>query len=266
MKIAICMSGQLREWEWAKENQRNFWYSDKHIVDYFVHTWTNSADRNGGSTHDYIERNVSDEEFNNFVNWYTPKKIIFDDKPTKFFYENDHWMCLFYSMVQSFMLKKEYELETNTEYDIVIKTRPDLVFDPDYHFSNLYLIDGFLYTTHMGELQFECNMINVNDTCFYANSYTIDILINLYNYRQKTIHEFSKFKNNKHGYLNYQHLGPGVQMGEYCRDYGLTPHSIQFTHASWMDTILRMGAPKADLSDSKDFKKIRKYFNEWYSK
>ena len=25
MKIAVCMSGQLRQWEIAKENQKRFW-------------------------------------------------------------------------------------------------------------------------------------------------------------------------------------------------------------------------------------------------
>ena len=40
MKIAVCLSGQLRQWEIAKENQKWFWSSGPSSqVDYFIHTW-----------------------------------------------------------------------------------------------------------------------------------------------------------------------------------------------------------------------------------
>ena len=51
MKIAVCMSGQLRQWEMAKENQKWFWETSKGLgvtqIDYFIHTWNYMGDREG---------------------------------------------------------------------------------------------------------------------------------------------------------------------------------------------------------------------------
>ena len=45
MKIAICMRGQLRQWEMAKVNQKWFWEtSGVEQIDYFIHTWDYSGD------------------------------------------------------------------------------------------------------------------------------------------------------------------------------------------------------------------------------
>ena len=51
MRIAVCISGQLREWFRAKENQKQFWESigDRGEVDYSIHTWNYSGDREGVS-------------------------------------------------------------------------------------------------------------------------------------------------------------------------------------------------------------------------
>ena len=78
MKIAVCMSGQLRQWEIAKENQKWFWETSGVEIDYFIHTWDYSGDREGVSQ-PYITRDVSQEEFDKVVDWYKPKKYIFDN-------------------------------------------------------------------------------------------------------------------------------------------------------------------------------------------
>ena len=71
MKIAICMSGQLRSWEIAKENQKWFWtthhqYSEDNTPDYFIHTWDYSGDRTGVSR-PYEMRNVTQKEFDKVI-------------------------------------------------------------------------------------------------------------------------------------------------------------------------------------------------------
>ena len=48
------------------------------------------------------------------------------------------------------MLKREYEIENDFEYDLVIKTRPDVVFDPIYFFSWEPLEDNVLFATQGG--------------------------------------------------------------------------------------------------------------------
>ena len=64
MKIAVCLSGQLRNWEIAKFNQKWFWEtSSADQIDYFIHTWNYSGDRRGVSQ-PYEWRKVNKHEFN----------------------------------------------------------------------------------------------------------------------------------------------------------------------------------------------------------
>ena len=266
MKIAVCMSGQLRQWEIAKENQKWFWETSKGLgvtqIDYFIHTWDYSGDREGVSQ-PYITRDVSREEFDNVVDWYKPKGCMFDDRQSDYFLHNDHWSSLFYSLSQSVMLKRQHEIENDFEYDIVIKSRPDVVFDPIYHFSWEHLENNLLYTTHGGIMEHEFGMFNVNDCVFYSNSYTMDLMIPMYFYRQKMLDERNMLDNK----LYTGPLGPGVLMNEYFRDYGITAQSIQPNRSNFRETLLKLGCPNdLDLFEHNDFHKMEKYFREWYIK
>jgi len=263
MKIAICMSGQLRQWEMAKENQKWFWKSSgAKQVDYFIHTWDYSGDRKGVSQ-PYEWRDIPQEEFDKVIEWYEPKGYIFDDKKQDFFYQNDHWSSLFYSLAQSLILKREYELKNNFEYDVVIKTRPDVVFDPRYHFSPEHLENNLLYTTHGGIMEHEFGMYNVNDCVFYGNSYTMDLVMQMYSYRQKMLDGRNIIKDK----LFTGSMGPGVLMQEYFREYGITPQSIQPNRFTFIETLLKLGCPEdLHLMEHNDFHKMEKYFRDWYKK
>lgn len=266
MKVAVCLSGQLRQWEIAKENQKWFWEScigtEVKEIDYFIHTWNYSGDREGVSQ-PYITRDVSQEEFDKVVDWYKPKKYVLDDKKQDYFYESDHWSSLFYSMAQSIMLKREYEIENNFEYDVVIKSRPDVVFDPIYHFSWEHLENNILYTTHGGNMEHEFGMYNVNDCVFYSNSYTMDLVSQMYSYRQKMLDERNMFEDK----LFTGSIGPGVLMQEYFREYGITSQSIQACRYNFVETLVKLGCPEdLDLFNHNEFHKMEKYFRDWYLK
>jgi len=261
MKVAICMSGQLREWEFGAQNQKWFWSSfdsNDLEVDYFIHTWNYSQDRPGVSQ-PYTEREVSKEEYQKLIEFYAPKKSILDNKRISYFRGNDHWSSLFYSLGQSILLKQQYELENNFKYDLVVKTRPDVVFSPQYHAHIIHrIVDTQIVTTHGGMLKAEFNHINFNDCVFYSNSYTMDLLINLYFYRQEIMHP------NKHISKNraYIPIGPGVLMQNFFRDYGIIP----YFSTRWIETLLKEGVPKVDLFDLNEFNKVEAYFRKWYTR
>ena len=80
MRIAVCLSGQLRNWEIAKDNQKWFWNSSKRQGDYFIHTWNYSGDR-AGVQQEYEWRDVIKWEFNRICKAYNVKDSIFDKKP-----------------------------------------------------------------------------------------------------------------------------------------------------------------------------------------
>lgn len=262
MKIAVCMSGQLRQWEMAKENQKWFWETSGVEIDYFIHTWDYSGDREGVSQ-PYITRDVSREEFDKLVEWYKPKMCMFDDRKQDFFYTNDHWSSLFYSMAHSMMLKRQYEIDNDFEYDLVIKTRPDVVFDPMYHFSWELLENNILYATQGGLMETEFHMFNTNDMVFYGNSYTMDLVIQMYFYRQQMLDQRDIIKDK----LFTGSMGPGVLMQEYFRDYGITTQSIQPNRSTFIETLVKLGCPQdLNLMDHNEFHKMEKYFRDWYNK
>ena len=262
MKIAVCMSGQLRQWEIAKENQKWFWETSGVEIDYFIHTWDYSGDREGVSQ-PYITRDVSRKEFDKLVDWYKPKGCMFDDRKQDFFYANDHWSSLFYSMAQSMILKRQYEIDNDFEYDLVIKTRPDVVFDPRYHFSWEPLEDNILFATQGGLMESEFHMFNTNDMVFYGKSYTMDLVIPMYFYRQKMLDQRNLFKDK----LFTGSMGPGVLMQEYFRDYGITTQSIQPNRSTFIETLVKLGCPQdLNLMDHNEFHKMEKYFRDWYTK
>lgn len=258
MRIAICMSGQLRQWEYGKENQKWFWSSfnqEEYEVDYFIHTWDYSQDR-AGARQDYETREITTKEYEEVIKWYGPKRALIESKQPKDFLGIDHWSCLFYSLGQSLLLKQEYELENNFKYDLVIKTRPDLVFSPEYHAHIEWnmLEDGQITTTHGGIMPTEFHNINFNDCVFYGNSYTMDLLINMLPYRQKMINH--KVTDN----IWVHPIGPGVLMHDFFREFGITP----YFGTRWLETILKEGVPKVDLFNQEEFNQVEKYFRDWY--
>ena len=262
MRIAVCLSGQLRNWEIAKDNQKWFWNSSKRQVDYFIHTWNYSGDRKGVSQ-PYEWRKVNKHEFNRIVKHYDVKKSIFDKKPQSYFYGDDHWSCLFYSFIQSVMLKRQYEIENDFEYDLVIKTRPDVVFDPMYFFSWEPLEHNVLFTTQGGIMEHEFYMYNANDMVFYGTSYTMDLMMSMYFYRQKVLEGRELFDRK----LFVGPVGPGVLMQEYFRDYGITAQTIQPNRHTFIETLVKLGCPQdLDLFQHNDFHKMEKYFRDWYLK
>jgi len=261
------MSGQLRNWEIAKGNQKWFWGTNEmgpDNVDYFIHTWNYSGDRIAISQ-PYEWRKVNKWEFNRIVKHYDIKKSIFDKKPQSWFYDNDHWSSLFYSLSQSLMLKRRYEIQNNFEYDVVVKSRPDVVFYPGHtcYLETLDCQDNVIHTTHGGNMEHEFGMFNIDDCVFYGNSKTMDTIVNMYFYRQKLIDSRHKGKEK----LNIKQLGPGVLMHEYFRDYGITPVVTARHRDSWQPTLVKLGCPTdLDLFRPKQFLKMEKYFREWYTK
>ena len=256
MRIAVCLSGMLRSWELAHKNQLWFWSTSGAEVDYFIHTWDYSADRTGVSK-PYVDGKVTEEEFNKICNIYDVKKSIYSRKKQEEFVDNDHWLSLFYSLSQSLMLKREYEIEHNFQYDVVIKSRPDVVFNPNITFAWPRLWNNTVFTTHGGPMSMEFNMYNFNDCVFLGNSYTMDLLVNLYFYRKDKIRE------DKVGIRNFHPLGPGTLMHDFYREYGITP----FFNLPFKETLIKLGCPQdLDLVNPDEFPEMNTYFREWYTK
>jgi len=188
MRIAICLSGQPRTWNYCYKTWFNLISKIKEIsnvdVDVFCHVWnfnTPSHDiliqkslKNEIYNNDFqsIEvNNISDDEKIKFIKLLNPKSYIFENEEISksklneleiegMKYFNNHggtaisWAgSQFYSIMRSCHLKKKYEIDNGFRYDICFRMRYDLFFDDEQidFFSNIdFKIPKYntLYTCH----------------------------------------------------------------------------------------------------------------------
>lgn len=140
MKVAICLSGHMRMFEKTVSSLSNIKINND--CDIFIHTWDKmgyssayKTDRVHDSTNKYLARINS---------VYKPKKIIIEDS---LFIEElkrqgdqyaphligvpkhvGHMASMFYKIYAANELRKQYELQTGTKYDWVVRCRTDLLF------------------------------------------------------------------------------------------------------------------------------------------
>jgi hypothetical protein len=124
MKIALLIAGELREFETAK----NFWpFLNIPNIDIYMSTWSTSV-KDNPINNEKITETVNKETLEKSLNF---KKIIIEDLPT-----SHAWGVYLY------LYKIRGLIETvaaeNIHYDIVIFTRPDLIFTvfPPYDLNN----------------------------------------------------------------------------------------------------------------------------------
>jgi hypothetical protein len=134
MKIAICISGQPRNFKQSYKSLKTY-FLDKYDCDIYFHTWKtpNFESTNfGGGNYQY---QLNESDYNELIELYQPKHFILEQPIT---FDASNYQCpiwrqplnntlsMFYSIYKSFQL-----IEGN--YDYVIRTR----FDIDYSKFNL---------------------------------------------------------------------------------------------------------------------------------
>jgi hypothetical protein len=144
MKIAVCFSGVLRAGVHAFPNIKQYYGDYFNSIDFYMHTW--DIEDWGADWYAYphpliddslwesiVKRKpfkLQDSKLDKMESLYKFKKLetasIFDsydpNTPVKYEYMWD-------SFKRSVELKQEYEKENNFKYDIVVKTRPDILFN-----------------------------------------------------------------------------------------------------------------------------------------
>lgn len=148
MKVAVCISSELRFFDMCHKNIVNFFRN--HDVDFFIHGWDNKTILRHGdekNNNSYNMEDLSQAEMNLVSELYKPKKIKIEKKP-HFDFPIAH--SQFYSFHASHSLMEEYVEETNTRYDVVVKMRSDLIWDPRSSFHPGEFDPTTLYITHTG--------------------------------------------------------------------------------------------------------------------
>lgn len=235
-KIAICISGQSRFWKTGIDGFKNFF--DREHADYtiFAHTWdintskstkeivkidvdgfkqsfTSEFENIGGLTVDHYD-DISGKLFN--INPRDTDIPVPSDRPlhggeiASFNRKPTAWLPLFYSSMSANLLKQEYEIKNNMHFDVVVKTR----FDNWYHSENgkfnnwVYKINHKELYANLMIFREEYYLPAVNDTFYYGNSETMDIVESFYDSYQTG--NFFKMVSSNGRDPGYKLVGPNV--------------------------------------------------------
>jgi len=189
MKIALCISGQMRTYKDCYE----LLYENILVPlkpDVFIHTWSNSGVSNKVENRfDTENRDILETVLEEM---YRPEMMVIEDFEAGFSdsideisvpeilkeHEPLHYKgCLpmYYKMYQCNELKKTYESTNDFEYDRVIKMRPDLALY-DYFPDVLFNIDDYLWHS---DLMIDQNF-QVSDKLAFGNSKVMDYYTSVY--------------------------------------------------------------------------------------
>jgi hypothetical protein len=206
MRIAICISGHLENWESKYDNWKNLFFkiisSSNYIntnssFDIFVHTWDFDITPNGEVV------NIHNSKLLDFQNFIKPIDIKIDnyakyssrgDTLTQF--KHQHFNSTeqpsllvkygpeLYGIMMAAHIKRNYEIVNNFEYDMCFRLSTDVDITDNIAST---IIDNFKITNdkhiHMANVikTFEFPYDVVNYDLFFANSQTFDIICSMYN-------------------------------------------------------------------------------------
>lgn len=253
MRVAVCLSGEPRTWKTSVNNIKQF-FGD---VDYFIHTWRGNSWRIGS---DWNYQTLKSEDVEEIGDIYNAKAFI--HQPPKFI-TNTIYGSLFESMRKSFILKRDYELENGFEYDIVVKARLDMIYDPAERF---FVHEPAVLSAYAPEYPYrmprEFNAANFNEVLFYGNSPTMDLIGDAY---LSVIKEctWDHYNANSDKMIETIHMkyGPGAYLNHY-----MARHSISAFPAprifQW--TVVRQEAEDRNLDSIDDYSTIRKIHEDFY--
>ncbi len=179
MKIAICISGQPRNYDQGFFELKK-WFLDKYDCDIYIHTWEDTITE-FVSSHNFTETRhykFTNQDYQNILDLYKPKSYIFQ-KPINFDNNNiignlgftlngilSAWLSTQQSIQQA--------LSSKTEYDLIIKYRFDLHFSEMVSPKCLFLED----ITKLDPNQFHCFSFDPTDEGNYRPT-EVDDLFNV---------------------------------------------------------------------------------------
>jgi hypothetical protein len=190
MKIAFCISGQPRSWNichktWFDLFRKAAFNSE---IDVFFHFWNSNSLPLCISNHESFQ-GLTDEERVSIVSALNPKRFQFEDSR---FIEVDfdrnavqpvpYWLQPQFNSLQKVAnLKRQYEIENNFEYDVVVKLRGDLFFSSDFTESFhpyelkedwlFHLEPSTIYSMHSCQ---DIGGVRLSDMFFLSDSLTFD--------------------------------------------------------------------------------------------
>lgn len=162
MKIALCFYGQPRFYDITYHNYFKE-VLEQYSPDVYIHTWWGKemvgslypCAKWAESALTEQDRTVKGEVIDNLLRWYNPKKIQYDTYGTVNIRQHKPNYYQFYTQYAVKNLLAEYEKQTGIEYDLIIRTRFDLLINqyvPYQIDSNLWVSNSCPFTDRYNDL------------------------------------------------------------------------------------------------------------------
>lgn len=185
MRIAVCISGMMRNFEEPLIKMNFEKYVDILSPDIFVSTW-------GDFDEDIIHKNYNNVKYcqiENYQKWLEEQEdeiLKYANMPMQNGVNPTSYPQL-YKIFTCNELKKKYENENNFKYDVVIRVRPDTLFVDHFNFDNLQPMT--ITNINFGVIYYP---ERIYDIFFYGDSESMDILSNSFlDYVKLFDHDFN---------------------------------------------------------------------------
>ena len=169
-KVAICIAGEMRYWEITKKIFNSL------DADIFISTWDTNDRQDNYPYKFHGNKNINDEIVDGLDNLieaeFLPKEI--ENKFT--FNIPKYW----YLIHRCNLLKVKQEVKENFKYDLVLITRPDVLYDENLLDSLSHKLDELSVYSSGINYREEFYGFGTMDAAAYGTSSTMDIYSSLY--------------------------------------------------------------------------------------
>lgn len=167
MKVAVILTGHMRCWKDVFPNFKEK-IIDRYNPDIFIHTWNEEGWWIPGdkqNTKGYFEETPT-VNFDEIVEAYQPKDLVIEDWEKNgynqlfeyrgslypnFAHRPKNILSMFYKLYAGVSLMENFVSKTGQYYDLVIRMRPDMIFNEDLPDFNPDLLYTIAHRNHLGQ-------------------------------------------------------------------------------------------------------------------
>jgi hypothetical protein len=182
MNVAIVLTGHMRCWKQVYPNFKQR-LIDRYNPDIFIETWEDEAYWDPHSQHGIV-KDAPKVNFDELRNTYRPIAMRFDSyekyqnsfeerakQYSNFYHVPKNIISMLFKLGRGILMLEDYMFLTGKTYDLVIRIRPDLVFNeplPEFDPNKFYTLG---YRNHMGQ--------GTSDMIQVGNFFTISLFSKL---------------------------------------------------------------------------------------
>ena len=182
MNVAVVLTGHMRCWEQVYPNFKER-IVNRYSPDIFIETWDDEAYWDPHSQHGIV-KNAPKVNFDKLREVYKPIAIrtdsyekyekMFEERVkqyTNFYHVPKNIISMLFKLGRGVLMLEDYMFLTGKTYDLVIRMRPDLVYNenlPDFDTNKFYTLG---YRNHMGQ--------GTSDMIQVGNFFTISLFSKL---------------------------------------------------------------------------------------